>query len=66
MLAEWDIRPDVLRDVVWHFRQYFGTSSCIGSPDGMSAYAEKSGRRWVRGQRRARVRFQANDPPEAG
>ncbi len=42
------------RDMVWHFKKYFGRSTCIGSPDAMDEDAKKSGKRWHRGQRAAR------------
>ncbi len=64
-LSAWRIAPDVLADVVWNFGTYFGTSSCVGSPTSMSSYAQQTGRRWVRGQGRARERF-AGGPPSRG
>ena len=39
------------RDLVWNFQRYFGKSCCAGTPDGMSAYAASTGRRWAKGQR---------------
>jgi len=42
------------RDMVWHFKKYFGRCSCIGSPEAMAADALKSGKRWHRGQRAVR------------
>ncbi|MEM7477947.1 MAG: hypothetical protein AAF483_23415 [Planctomycetota bacterium] len=37
-------------DLVWNFKRYFGRSSCAGSPDSMSAYADSHSRQWSRGQ----------------
>ncbi|MCG8652004.1 MAG: hypothetical protein MI861_19340 [Pirellulales bacterium] len=45
------------RDLVWNFQRYFGQSCCAGSPGGMTAFAESSGRRWVKGQRRIEACF---------
>jgi len=42
------------RAVVWHFKKYFGRSTCVGSPDAMAADTKKSGKRCHRGQRAAR------------
>ncbi|HBJ33689.1 MAG TPA: hypothetical protein DDZ51_02780 [Planctomycetaceae bacterium] len=42
------------RDMVWHFKKYFGRSTCIGSPAAMDKDAKNSGKRWHRGQRAAR------------
>jgi hypothetical protein len=39
------------RDLVWNFQRYFGYSCCAGSPNGMSAFAESTGRSWVKGHR---------------
>jgi REP element-mobilizing transposase RayT len=37
-------------DLVWNYRQYFGRSSCAGSPGSMCEHARKQGHRWVQGQ----------------
>jgi len=42
------------RDMVWHFKKYFGRCSFIGSPEAMAADALKSGKQWHRGQRAVR------------
>lgn len=39
------------RDLVWNFQKYFGRSCCAGSPEGMSAFAESTGRHWAKGHR---------------
>jgi hypothetical protein len=43
------------RDLVWHFKKYFGRSSCVGSPSAMAADAERTGKRWHRGQKTAKA-----------
>jgi REP element-mobilizing transposase RayT len=47
--------PEMLSDLVWNFKKYF--SRCVGGEDSMSGDAERIGRRWHRGQRRAAVCF---------
>jgi hypothetical protein len=47
------------RDMVWNFKKYFGRSTYIGSPSAMDEDAKKSGKRWHRGQRAARVFYLA-------
>ena len=51
LLASLGIDCTMWRDMVWHFKKYFGRCSCIGSPEAMAADALKSGKRWHRGQR---------------
>jgi hypothetical protein len=51
LLARLGIDLAMWRDLVWNFKRYFGRSSCAGSPAGMAAYAEATGRHWARGQR---------------
>ena len=41
------------RDLVWNWKRYFGRSGGAGRPDSMASDAERSGRRWYRGQRAA-------------
>ncbi|QEG39910.1 hypothetical protein [Roseimaritima ulvae] len=47
------------RDLVWNFKQYFGSSSCAGTPRSMSQRAQSTGRHWLRGQAAARACFSA-------
>lgn len=54
LLKSLGIDVTMWRDMVWHFKKYFGRSTCIGSPAAMAADAEKCGKRWHRGQRAAR------------
>lgn len=50
LLARLGIDLAMWRELVWNFKKYFGRSCCAGSPSGMSAYAESTGRHWARGQ----------------
>jgi REP element-mobilizing transposase RayT len=54
LLTSLGVDSAMWRDMVWHFKKYFGRSTCIGSPDAMDADAKKSGKHWHRGQRAAR------------
>jgi hypothetical protein len=54
LLTSLGIDSAMWRDMVWHFKKYFGRSTCIGSPAAMDEDAKKSGKRWHRGQRAAR------------
>jgi hypothetical protein len=54
LLASLGIDSTMWRDMVGHFKKYFGRSTCIGSPAAMDEDAKKSGKRWHRGQRAAR------------
>jgi REP element-mobilizing transposase RayT len=54
LLASLGVDSTMWRDMVWHFKKYFGRSTCIGSPIAMDEDAKKSGKRWHRGQRAAR------------
>jgi len=54
LLGSLGIDSSMWRDMVWHFKKYFGRSTCIGSPVAMEEDAKKSGKRWHRGQRAAR------------
>jgi REP element-mobilizing transposase RayT len=47
--------PEMLSDLVWNFKKYF--SRCVGGSESMSGDAERIGRRWHRGQRRAAACF---------
>jgi REP element-mobilizing transposase RayT len=47
--------PEMLSDLVWNFKKYF--SRCVGGEESMSGDAERIGRRWHRGQRRAAACF---------
>jgi len=55
LLASLGIDAAMWRDLVWHFKKYFGRSSCVGSPSSMAADAERYGKRWHRGQKTARA-----------
>jgi hypothetical protein len=55
LLASLGIDASMWRDLVWHFKRYFGRSSCVGSPSAMEADAERHGKRWHRGQKSARA-----------
>lgn len=59
ILAARRIDASMWRDLVWNFKQYFGRSSCAGSPSSMSADAERRGKRWHRGQRSGQACFAA-------
>jgi REP element-mobilizing transposase RayT len=59
VLSRLGIDASMWRDLVWNFKKYFGNSSCAGSPESMSADAERNGKRWHRGQARVRVCFAA-------
>jgi REP element-mobilizing transposase RayT len=59
LLASLGIDASMWRDMVWHFKKYFGRSTCVGSPESMAADAARTGKRWHRGQRVARVFFLA-------
>jgi len=55
VLSGLGIEGDMWRDLVWNFRQYFGSSTCAGKPESMAAHAHKHGKRWHRGQNRVRA-----------
>jgi hypothetical protein len=59
LLASLGIDASMWRDMVWHFKKYFGRSTCLGSPESMAADAARTGKRWHRGQRAARAFFLA-------
>jgi len=59
LLTSLGIDSAMWRDMVWHFKKYFGRSTCIGSPAAMDEDAKKSGKRWHRGQRAARELYLA-------
>jgi hypothetical protein len=59
LLASLGIDASMWRDMVWHFKKYFGRSACVGSPESMAADAARTGKRWHRGQRAARAFFLA-------
>jgi REP element-mobilizing transposase RayT len=54
LLTSLGIDSTMWRDMVWHFKKYFGRCSCVGSPEAMAADALKAGKRWHRGQRAVR------------
>jgi len=49
-LSDLGIDASMWRDLVWNWQKYFGRSACAGSPQSMRADAERTGRRWHRGQ----------------
>lgn len=49
------IVPEMLSDLVWNFKKYF--SRCVGGSESMSKDAERIGRRWHQGKRRAEACF---------
>lgn len=51
LLTSLGIEAGMWRDLVWHFKKYFGRCSCVGSPAAMAADAERTGKRWHRGQK---------------
>jgi hypothetical protein len=53
VLKELGIAAPMWRDLVWNWQRYFGRSTCAGRPDSMASDAERSGKRWHRGQRAA-------------
>ncbi len=56
-LVAMGIEASMWRDLVWHFKKYFGRSTCAGSPAAMAADAKRCGRSWHRGQRIAATFF---------
>ncbi len=55
LLASQGIDASMWREWVWNFRKYFGRATCVGTPGSMAAAAQRSGKRWHRGQRAARA-----------
>ena len=55
LLSSLGIDSSMWRDLVWDFKKYFGRCSCVGSSAGMAADAERTGKRWHRGQKSARL-----------
>ena len=53
------IEASMWRDLVWNFKRYFGRASCAGSPEAMAADADRTGKRFHRGQRQASKCFAA-------
>ena len=53
VLTKLGIDASMWRDLVWNWKRYFGRSGGAGRPDSMASDAERSGRRWYRGQRAA-------------
>ena len=66
LLSRMGIEASMWRDLVWNYKRYFGKSSCAGSPGSMSADAERHGKRWHRGQARARKCFVGGADNEIG
>ncbi len=57
LLASLGIDASLWHDLVWNFKKYFGRGTCMGSPAAMAEDAERSGKRWHRGQKIARGFF---------
>lgn len=57
ILGKLGIEASMWRDLVWNFKKYFGRGSGAGSPQSLAADAERLGKRWHRGQTRARPCF---------
>jgi len=57
VLASLGIEVSMWRDLVWHFKKYFGRCACAGTPGAMASDAERIGKRWHHGQKAARVCF---------
>jgi len=55
LLSSLGIDASMWQDLVWHFKKYFGRCSCVGSSVGMAADAERTGKRWHRGQKSAQA-----------
>ena len=51
------IEASMWRDLVWDYKRYFGRSTCAGSPQAMSADAQRSGKHHRSGQRMVRECF---------
>jgi len=59
LLSSLGVDASMWRDLVWHFKKYFGRATCVGSPTAMAADAERFGKRWHRGQKTARAFYLA-------
>jgi len=57
VLASLGIDVSKWRDLVWHFKQYFGRCACAGSPEAMASHAQRTGKHWHRGQKAASACF---------
>jgi len=58
-LTSLGIEATMWRDLVWNFKRYFGRASCAGSPESMAVDAQRTGKRFHRGQRKVRECFAA-------
>lgn len=54
-LANCGVVPEMFSDLVWNFKKHF--CRCVGGTDSMTSDAERIGRRWHQGQRRAAAYF---------
>lgn len=54
-LANCGVVPEMFSDLVWNFKKHF--CRCVGGTDAMTSDAERIGRRWHQGQRRAAAYF---------
>ena len=57
ILSNLGLDPTMWHDMVWNFKKYFGCTTCLGSPESMAADAERAGKRYHRGQGKARAFF---------
>lgn len=56
-LTSLGIEATMWRDLVWNFKRYFGRASCAGRPESMAGDAQRTGKRFHRGQRQVRECF---------
>lgn len=54
-LASCGVVPEMFSDLVWNFKKHF--CRCVGGSDSMSSDAERIGKLWHQGQRRAAAYF---------
>ncbi|MFG0263346.1 MAG: transposase [Novipirellula sp. JB048] len=52
-LTSLGIDASMWRDLVWHWKRYFGRSPCVGRPESMRADARRTGHHWHHGQAKA-------------
>ena len=50
-LTSLGIESTMWRELVWNFKRYFGCASRAGSPESMAVDAQRTGKRFHRGQR---------------
>ncbi len=52
VLERLGIDAKMWQDLVWNFKKYFGHGSCAGKREALAEHAQKTGKRWHRGQRK--------------